>query len=262
MVEEGYGGSYGGFSSYYAQQNSDALTDPKTYTVSATLTASTRYRAKLLVSYTLEIQDTSGAPFYESSYGSLVYEETGASGRLTVEAVSAGTIVNGGGFQTAAGAGKYLKHATNPDTTGIYTYVEGGLMADKFYHPSAAGFSGYNVAGYPVVKGYGRWTMVNNPTGTPATPSMQTIGGCITSLAAAAQGSYNVNYTLATSDGAASTTTPSIFVFGTRRAGIQEECTFDSGKFSGDGTFTNFRTQDNNVDTLNNMTELSIIVVM
>jgi len=113
-----------------------------------------------------------------------------------------------------------------------------------------------------VVKGYGRWTMVNNPTGTPATPSMQTIGGCITSLSAVAQGSYTVNYTLPTSDGGTSTTTPSIFVFGTRRAGEQQECTFDSGKFSGDGTFTNFRTQDNNVDTLNNMTELSIIVVM
>jgi hypothetical protein len=263
MVQEGYDGSYGGgFSTYYAQQNSDALTDPKTYTVSANLTASTRYRAKLLVSYTLEIQDTSGAPFYESSYGSLVYEETGASGRLTVEAVSAGTIVNGGGFQTAAGAGKYLKHATNPDITGIYTYAEGGLMADKFYHPSAAGFSGYNVAGYPVVKGYGRWTMVNNFVGAPGTPSAQTIGGCITSLSAVAQGSYTVNYTLPTSDGGTSTTTPSIFVFGTRRAAIQEECTISVGKFTGDSTSTNFRTQDNNTDTLNNMNELSIIVVM
>jgi hypothetical protein len=253
---------YGGGGSYYAQNNIDFLTDPKTYTVSATLTANTRYRVKLVVSYVLSVDDTSGAPWYESSYANVVYEETGASGRLTVEAVSAGTFINGGGFQTAAGAGKYLKHSTSPDITGIYTYAEGGLMADKFYHPSAAGFSGYNVAGYPVVKGYGRWTMVNNFTGTPGTPTVQTIGGCITSLSAVAQGSYTVNYTLPLAGDGTSTITPSIFVFGTRRATIQEECTISVGKFTGNDTFTNFRTQDNNTDTLNNMNELSIMVVM
>jgi hypothetical protein len=104
--------------------------------------------------------------------------------------------------------------------------------------------------------------MVNVTTGTPATPSVQTLGGCITSLAGVAQGSYTVNYALTNSAGGLSTITPSIFVFGTRDGASQSECTFDSGKFSGDSTFTNFRTQDNNVDTLNNMDELSIIVVM
>jgi len=254
----------GGFRGSYALENIDYLQDPKTFTVSANLVAPpARYSVKLLVSYVLEVDDTSGDPYYESSYGSVVYQEAGDGGRLVVEAVSAGTFINGGGFQTAAGAGKYLKHATNPDITGIYTYVEGGLMADKFYHPSAAGFSGYNVAGYPVVKGYGRWTMVNNFVGAPGTPSAQTIGGCITSLTVTtAQGNYTVNYTLPTSDNGTSTTTPSIFVFGTRRAAIQEECTISVGKFTGDSSFTNFRTQDNNTDTLNNMNELSIIVVM
>jgi hypothetical protein len=136
-------------------------------------------------------------------------------------------------------------------------------MADKYYHPSSAGFSGFDVAGYPVIKGYGRWTMVNaNFTGTPGTPTAQTIGGCITSLSAVAQGSYTVNYTLPLAGGGTSTITPSIFMFGTRRAGIQEECTISVGKFTGDSTSTNFRTQDNNTDTLNNMNELSIIVVM
>jgi hypothetical protein len=266
LGDDYYGGGFGtsgfGFGGYYAQQNYDTLTDPKTYTVSATLTASTRYRVKLLVSYTLSVDDTSGSPFFESSYASLNYQEDGASGRLVVEAVSAGTIVNGGGFQTAAGAGKFLKHATNPDVTGIYTYAEGGLMADKYYHNNVGSSIGYDVGGYPVIKGYGRWTMVNVTTGTPATPSVQTLGGCITSLAGVAQGSYTVNYALTNSAGGLSTITPSIFVFGTRDGASQSECTFDSGKFSGDSTFTNFRTQDNNVDTLNNMDELSIIVVM
>jgi hypothetical protein len=263
MIGDDYygGGGFGG--GYYAQENTDYLQDPKTFTLSANLIAPpARYSVKLLVTYVLSVDDTSGNPFYESSYGSVVYEEAGAGGRLVIEAVSAGTIANGGGFQTAAGANKYLKHATSPDVAGIYTYAQGGLMADKFYHPSSAGFSGYNVAGYPVVKGYGRWTMVNNFVGTPGTPSVQTIGGCITSLVANSQGNYSVNYTLPTSDGGASTTTPSIFVFGTRRATIQEECTISVGKFTGNDTFTNFRTQDNNTDTLNNMNELSIIVVM
>jgi hypothetical protein len=269
MMGEAYGGSYGyggGGGYYYAQENYDYLTDPKTYTVSATLTASTTYKVKLLVYYTLDVDDTSGSPWYESSAGSVIFEEDGASGRLTVEAVSAGTIVNGGGFQTAAGAGKFLKHSTSPDVTGIYTYVEGGLSTDKQYHKSTLGTNlGYDVAGYPMIKGYGRWVMVNATTGTPGTPSMANLGGCITSLSAVAQGSYTVSYTLTNSAGGTSGYTPSIFVYGTRISdgtAAPIECTFDTGKYSGDNTFTNFRTQDNNVDTLNNMDELSIMVVM
>jgi len=261
MVNEGDFYGFGG-RSYYAQENIGLLTDPKVFTVSSTLTQNTIYKVKLLVSFNLEVDDTNLEPYYENSYGGIVFKEAGAGARLVIEAVSAGTIVNGGGFQTAAGANKFLKHATNPTNTGIYTYVQGGLMADKYYHPSAAGFGGYDVAGYPVIKGYGRWTMVNGTTGTPATPSVQTLGGCITSLAGVAQGSYNVSYTLALAGGGNSSVIPSIFVFGTRDGGSQAESTFDSGKFSGDSTVTNFRTQDNNADTLNNMDELSIIVVM
>jgi hypothetical protein len=267
MFGEAYGGSYGyPGGSYYAQENSDYLTDPKTYSVSATLTASTRYRVKLLVSYTLDVDYTADYPWYESSNASVIFEETGASGRLSIEAVSAGTIVNGGGFQTAAGAGKFLKHSTSPDVTGIYTYVEGGLSTDKQYHKSTLGTNlGYDVAGYPMIKGYGRWVMVNAATGAPAAPNVANLGGCITSLSAVAQGSYTVSYTLTNSAGGTSGYTPSIFVYGTRisdGATAPVECTFDTGKYSGDNTFTNFRTQDNNVDTLNNMDELSIMVVM
>jgi hypothetical protein len=267
MMGEAYGGSYGyPGGSYYAQENSDYLNDPKTYTVSATLTASTRYRVKLLVSYTLDVDYTAAYPWYESSNASVIFEETGASGRLNIEAVSAGTIVNGGGFQTAAGAGKFLKHSTSPDITGIYTYVEGGLSTDKQYHKSTLGTNlGYDVAGYPMIKGYGRWVMVNAATGAPAAPNVANLGGCITSLSAVAQGSYTVSYTLTNSAGGTSGYTPSIFVYGTRISdgpSAPVECTFDTGKFSGDNTFTNFRTQDNNVDTLNNMDELSIMIVM
>ena len=262
----GTGGFGGGYDSYYATSQTSTLTDPKIFTVSSNLTANTYYKVKLLVYYTLESNDTSGAPYYESSDASVVFKEAGASNRLSIEAVSAGTIVNGGGFQTAAGAGKYLRHATAPDTTGIYTYVEGGLLTDKQYHKSNLGTNlGHDVPGYPMIKGYGRWVMVNASTGAPAAPSMANLGGCITSLSAVAQGSYTVSYTLTNSAGGTSGYTPSIFVYGTRisdGASAPIECTFDTGKYSGDNTFTNFRTQDNNVDTLNNMDELSIMVVM
>jgi hypothetical protein len=264
MYEEGYGGSYGGFRSYYAQQNTDLLVDPKTYTVSATLTASTRYRVKLLVSYTLSVDDTSGAPYYEGSSAEVVYEENGDTGRLVVEAVSAGTIVNGGGFQTAAGAGRYLKHATNPDTIGIYTYVEGGLSTDKHYHKDTGTSLGYNVGGYPMVKGYARWASNVSQTGAPSIPTLQSLGGVVTSLASAgSQGAYNLNFALTTSDGASlSTITPSVFFTGTRDIANPVECTFTFGKFAGNSTYINFRTQDNNTDGLFNMDEIGVIVVM
>jgi hypothetical protein len=263
-----YGTSFygGGYTTYYATSQTSTLTDPKIFTVSSNLTANTYYKVKLLVSYTVESSDTSNAPYYESSDASVVFAEAGASNRLSVEAVSAGTIVNGGGFQTAAGAGKYLRHATTPDTTGIYTYVEGGILTDKQYHKSNLGTNlGHDVPGYPMIKGYGRWTMANNATGAPATPNVASVGGCITSLTAVAQGSYTVSYALTNSAGGTFGYTPSIFVYGTRISdggSAPVECTFDTGKFSGDNTFTNFRTQDNNVDTLNNMDELSIMVVM
>jgi hypothetical protein len=264
MYEEGYGGSYGGFRSYYAQQNTDLLVDPKTYTVSATLTASTRYRVKLLVSYTLSVDDTSGAPYYENSSAGVVYEENGDTGRLVVEAVSAGTIVNGGGFQTAAGAGRYLKHATNPDTIGIYTYVEGGFSTDKHYHKDTGTSLGYNVGGYPMVKGYARWASNVSQTGAPSIPTLQSLGGVVTSLASAgSQGAYNLNFALTTSDGASlSTITPSVFFTGTRDIANPVECTFTFGKFAGNSTYINFRTQDNNTDGLFNMDEIGVIVVM
>ena len=151
----------------------------------------------------------------------------------------------------------------SPDSTGIYTYVKGGLQTDKQYHLSTGTNIGYDVPGYPMIKGYGRWTMTNaSPTSAPGTPSPISIGGCITSLSGAATGRYSVFYTLTNAAGTLSGYTPSIFVYGTRINTSQVECTFDSGKYNGDSTYTSFTTQDNNVDTLNNMTELSIMVVM
>jgi hypothetical protein len=263
MINDGYYGSYGGLGGYTAIENNAYLPDPKTFTVSATLNAGITYRVKLLVYYELDVHDTSGNPYYENSYGKVVFYETGDYNRVSIEAVSAGTVINGGGFQSAVGGNAYIRHMVSPDSTGIYTYVKGGLQTDKQYHQSIGTNIGYDVPGYPMIKGYGRWSMINaSPTSAPGTPSTLSIGGCITSLSGAATGRYSVFYTLTNAAGTTSGYTPSIFINGTRINTSQVECTFDYGKYNGDNTYTSFSTQDNNVDTLNNMTELSIIVVM
>jgi hypothetical protein len=266
MYNEGdvYGTSFGGYSYYYAQSQTSILSDPKVFTVSSNLTANTYYKVKLLVSYTVQSDDTDGAPYYESSGATVTFEETGASNRLSIEAVSAGTIVNGGGFQTAAGSGKYLRHATVPDITGIYTYVEGGLSTDKQYHKDTGTSLGYNVGGYPMIKGYARWASNVSQTGAPVVNTVQSLGGVVTSLAGAgSQGNYNINFALTTSDGTSlSTITPSVFFTGTRDIANPVECTFTFGKFAGNSTYINFRTQDNNTDGLFNMDEIGVIIVM
>ena len=266
MYNEGdiYGTSFGGGGYYYATSQTSTLSDPKIFTVSSNLTANTYYKVKLLVYYTVESDDTSGAPYYESSDANVVFKEAGASDRVRVEAVSAGTIVNGGGFQTAAGAGKYLRHATNPDITGIYTYVEGGILTDKHYHKDIGTSLGYNVAGYPMIKGYARWASNVSQTGAPVVNTVQSLGGVVTSLAGAgSQGNYNINFALTTSDGSTlSTITPSVFFTGTRDIASAAECTFTFGKFAGNSTYINFKTQDNNTDGLFNMDEIGVIIVM
>jgi hypothetical protein len=92
------------------------------------------------------------------------------------------------------------------------------------------------------------------------------VGGCITSLTVgsggSAQGKYTVNYVLTNALGGNSGITPSVFVQGIRDSGSDTECTFDYGKRSGSNSSTTIHTQDNNVDTLNNMDELSVMVVM
>jgi hypothetical protein len=62
--------------------------------------------------------------------------------------------------------------------------------------------------------------------------------------------------------GGTSTIIPSVFIQGTRDDSSDAECTFDYGKRSGTSSGTVIHTQDNNTDTLNNMDELSVLLVM
>jgi hypothetical protein len=241
--------------------DSRGFTDPTTFTLEADLTGGTTYQLSLAFDKYVESSDTiSTSGFSSSARAFFKVTATAAS----IQRVSAGTVINGGGFQAVSSDTSYIRHMVSPTLTGIGTYVVGGLTTDKQYHPAAVGSGlGFDVGGYPMVKGYGRWTMSNGTTGTPATPSVASIGGVITSLTVGAnQGRYTINYALTTAAGGVSTQTPSVFLQGIRESLSDTECTFDYGKRFGSNTSTTIHTQDNNVDTLNNMDELSVLLVM
>ena len=115
-----------------------------------------------------------------------------------------------------------------------------------------------------MIKGYARWASNVSQTGAAVAPTLQSLGGVVTSLAGAgSQGAYNLNFALTTSDGTTlSLITPSVFFTGTRDVANAVESTFTFGKFAGNSTYINFRTQDNNGDALFNMDEIGVIVVM
>jgi hypothetical protein len=250
------------------------VTDPTTFSITTgDLASGASYKVQLLITRTIQSFDTSPFTTYEASSARAKFTEP--SGAITLKRISAGTIANGGGFQSVTSETQYLRHDKN-STTGYNTDIKGGLAVDKIYGfsdtldnagtPTPFTLIGYDVAGYAMIKGYGRWTMNSSTTGTPATPVVTSVGGCITSLgvisSAAGQGKYTVNYVLTNALGGNSSITPSVFVQGIRDSSSDAECTFDYGKRSGSNASTVIHTQDNNVDTLNNMDELSILVVM
>jgi hypothetical protein len=246
------------------------LADPTVFKISANLAAAASYRLQLRISYSHGSADTDYTPI--NSRSEVKFTEPGTSA-VSIQRVSAGTVANGGGFQVSTSADAYLRHNIN-STTGYNTDIKGGLAVDKIYGfidtkdnsaPPGVNFTniGYNVAGYAMVKGYGRFTMTNVwNTNPPATPVVQSIGGCLTSLTITTIGKYIVSYVLTTAAGGTSTIIPSVFIQGTRDDSSDAECTFDYGKRSGTSSGTVIHTQDNNNDTLNNMDELSVLIVM
>ena len=244
----------------FAETDTSYYTDPTTFTLEADLTGGASYQLSLRFTKYLTSYDTSADGFTSEAEAKFKVTSTTA----TIKRVSAGTVINGGGFQAVSSDDAYIRHMVTPTETGIGTYVKGGIQTDKQYHPSSVGSGmGYDVGGYPMVKGYGRWTMSNGTTGTPATPSVASIGGVITSLTVGSnQGRYTINYTLTTAAGGVSSQTPSVFLQGIRESTSDAECTFSYGKRFGSNTSTTVHTQDNNTDSLNNMDELSVLLVM
>jgi hypothetical protein len=255
---------------YYLSSQTGYVSKPSTFTITTSnLSSGGSYKVQLYVTYTAASADTSAYTTYDDSEARVVFQEP--NGAITLKRISAGTVANGGGFQTVTSETQYLKHDKN-STTGYNTEIKGGLAVDKIYGfsdtlnnaatPAAFTNIGYDVAGYAMIKGYGRWASNVSQTGTPSVPSPTSMGGCMTSLTGVAQGSYNISYSLTKADGTLSYTYPSIFFTGTRDLSNANECTFTFGKFAGDSTYQNFKTQDNNTDGLYNMDEIGAIIVM
>lgn len=146
--------------------------------------------------------DTSGSPWGESSYAYLKFTEPGTS--VSIEPVSAGTIANGGGFQSAVSGKRYIRLSTQTgdyDAKGAGSNLTAGMEAK-----GALWLSGnINDTTDSTTKGYGKaFTDSSYTYGLPAsvkafayfsslssgTPSYNGFG--IASISRAATGGYLV----------------------------------------------------------------------
>ena len=116
---------------YYAEYDVAYIQKPLTFVVSPNLAASTQYRIGLAVSYEINSIDTSGTPYFQNSQAS-VQANIGTSTSATYQLVSAGTVANGGGFQTVTTNAAYLRHDSTITTypTTYYTSYRGGISGD------------------------------------------------------------------------------------------------------------------------------------
>ena len=164
--EEPYNSTSFGFS--YLGGSTGYLTDPSSFTVSAAnLTASTPYKLQLQIYYYAYTDDTSGSPFYDNSVAYVNFTEPAISSTISIQATSAGTYVNGGGFLSAVSDTKYLEisDGSNGGYPGTFTYstkikgnlnlVDGTVFCDNSY-----------VLGYaPAVKAFGTFNYNSSGAG-------------------------------------------------------------------------------------------------
>jgi hypothetical protein len=169
----GYGGGHGtsgpggDYSLGYSQ---NYLTDPSSFTVSAAnLTASTGYKLQLYIShYVYTDSNTSGYPYYESSVAYVNFQEPAVYNTIQIQATSAGTYVNGGGFLSAVSDTKYLQISDGSDggypaniayatkIKGNLNLMDGNVISDLSTVPGYA----------PAVKAHGYFTNLGVTTPT------------------------------------------------------------------------------------------------
>ena len=106
--------SYGANGYFFNQQT--AYIGTRNYTVQANLAATTYYVTHR-IQYLVNADNTNVSPYNLSSTAQLYYDM--ASKAVTVELVSAGTVANGGGFQTVSSDKRYIRLSTES------TYYEG-----------------------------------------------------------------------------------------------------------------------------------------
>jgi hypothetical protein len=176
QYNEPYYGSYGYGGYSYLGGSSAYLADPTTFTVSAAnLSASGTYKLQLQIYYYVYTSDTSGNPYYDDSYGYVNFQEPNVSSTIVIQATSAGTYVNGGGFLSAISDTRYLQ---------VSEGLDGGAPANLTYSTKIKGnlnlvdgtvFSDLSTApGYaPAVKAFCRLKYNGGGAGTIGNYSMQ-----------------------------------------------------------------------------------------
>jgi hypothetical protein len=150
------GGSYGYYS--YLTGNTGYLTDPSTFTVSvANLTASTGYKLQLQIYYYSYTYDTSGNPYYDDSVAYCNFQEPSISNTIIVQATSAGTYVNGGGFLSAVSDTKYLQVSDGSDGGALSSLTYGAKIKGNLNLVDGTVFSDTSrTVGYaPAIKAFG-----------------------------------------------------------------------------------------------------------
>ena len=204
--EEPYNSTSFGFS--YLGGSTGYLTDPSSFTVSAAnLTASTPYKLQLFISYYSYTDDTSGSPFYDNSVSYVNFQEPAVSNTISIQATSAGTYVNGGGFLSAVSDTKYLQISDGSD---------GGAPANLTYSTKIKGnlnlvdgtvFSDLTTApGYaPAVKAFCRLLYNGGGSGTIGNYSMQSAYNMASVTLHPTYRYYTHNFTTALADAEYST---------------------------------------------------------
>jgi hypothetical protein len=176
QYNEPYYGSYGYGGYSYLGGSSAYLTDPTTFTVSAAnLTASTTYKLQLQIYYYSYTSDTQGNPYYDDSESYVNFTEPSTSSTIVIQATSAGTYVNGGGFLSAVSDTKYLQISDGSDggAPGNLTYstkIKGNLnLVDGTVFSDLSTAPGYA----PAVKAFCRLLYNGGGAGTIGNYSMQ-----------------------------------------------------------------------------------------
>ena len=124
--------------------DTEYFTEPETYVIQADLSASTSYQLSLQMTYEVLSDDTFTASSFNSD-GRTRFEVGG--GTATITRVSAGTVINGGGFQAVISDNNYLKISA-----GTGTMVKGTLYLPDGQIDSDSGIAGWG----PAVKAFCR----------------------------------------------------------------------------------------------------------
>ena len=190
----GGGGGYGGYA--YLGSSQTYLNDPSSFSVSAAnLTASTGYKLQLYIYYYAYTTNTSAAPYYESSTAYVNFQEPAVYNTISIQATSAGTYVNGGGFLSAVSDTKYLQvsDGTTGGYPGTFTYstiIKGNLnLADGKVFSDNSYVLGYA----PAVKAFGTFNYNSSGGGNQGNVSFYSITnsfGCNTTPVLGGGGKY------------------------------------------------------------------------